>query len=313
MKKLTTKEFIKRSNKIHKNKYDYSNVIYVNNRTEVKIICPVHGEFLQKPEYHLAYHGCSICGDLLCGEKNRKTKEKFVNDAVKIHKEKYDYSLVDYKSALEKVKIICPVHGEFLQKPSSHLNGNGCLKCSIERVANVNRNTQQKFLEKSERVHGKRYDYSKSVYGNRHKKLQIICKLHGMFLQTPGDHFRGMGCPKCNLSKGEQKIISFLDTNRIKYTTQKTFDNCRNECTNCKLPFDFYIPSKNLLIEYDGEHHYKFGCRFGKFTTTKPDMIGFQKRDKIKTKFCKKNNIFLLRIKYTQFRKINEILNHHIL
>jgi len=122
-KRKTTEEFIEMAKSIHGDRYDYSLVEYKNNKTKVKIICPVHGVFEQKPIHHLRGHGCHECGD------KRLTTKQFIEKVKSIHKDKYDYSLVEYKNNKTKVKIICPVHGPFEQRPNDHLRGRGCFKC----------------------------------------------------------------------------------------------------------------------------------------------------------------------------------------
>jgi hypothetical protein len=116
--------FIKKSRKIHGDKYDYSNVIFTNSTTKVKIICPEHGEFMQTPNAHLSGKEC-----FLCSGTPKKTINQFIEQANLVHNYKYDYSLVNYVNNSTKVKIICSEHGEFMQTPNSHLNGSGCPKC----------------------------------------------------------------------------------------------------------------------------------------------------------------------------------------
>ena len=129
-KRLTTEEFVERAKKIHGDKYDYSKVEYINNSTEVCIICSKHGEFWQKPEKHLRGHGCAKC----CKTGIKSNTNDFIEKAKIVHGDKYDYSKVEYVNNHTKVCIICPIHGEFWQTPNSHLNGNGCFDCSyIER------------------------------------------------------------------------------------------------------------------------------------------------------------------------------------
>jgi len=119
-------DFIIQSKIIHNNKYDYSLVEYIHSHSKVKIICPEHGPFEQTPATHLTGSGCSECFI------NRITKNKicFIDKSKVIHNNKYDYSLVKYKSAKTKVKIICPEHGPFEQRPDNHLHGQGCPKCT---------------------------------------------------------------------------------------------------------------------------------------------------------------------------------------
>lgn len=130
MRRKTTEEFIERARKVHGEKYDYSKVKYVNNCTKVCIICPEHGEFWQTPNDHLSGRGCPKCAL----EKFRSNTEEFIEEAKKIHGDKYDYSKVNYINNYTKVCIICPEHGEFWQTPSNHLSGRGCSICSESRL-----------------------------------------------------------------------------------------------------------------------------------------------------------------------------------
>jgi hypothetical protein len=130
-KKLSTNDFIDRAKKIHGNKYDYSEVDYKNNHTKVKIICPEHGEFYQAPVNHVNQkQGCSKCGIKKNSDRQRSNSNEFKKRASEIHKNKYDYSKVDYVGGHQKVIITCPEHGDFVQTPQSHLRGRGCPKCA---------------------------------------------------------------------------------------------------------------------------------------------------------------------------------------
>jgi len=128
-KKSNTKEFIKKAKKKHGNKYDYSLVEYQDIYQEIKIICSIHGIFEQKPYIHLNKSGCQKCAN----EKTKKSIENFIIDIKKIHGNKYDYSLVDYKNNYTKVKIICSEHGIFVQTPKNHIQGKGCPKCGLRK------------------------------------------------------------------------------------------------------------------------------------------------------------------------------------
>ena len=119
--------------------------------------------------------------------------EKFINKAKQIHGNKYDYSKVEYKNNRTKVCIICKEHGEFWQRPDKHiLRRQGCPHCSGNAKRDIN-----SFIEDAQKVHGDKYDYSKSVYNGIHDKLCIICPEHGEFWQAPNDHLHGQGCPGC--------------------------------------------------------------------------------------------------------------------
>jgi ribosomal protein L37E len=126
----STSEFIKKALAVHGRKYDYSKVDYKSANTKVQIICPKHGSFWQKPAYHLSGNGCTACGY----EKNAKLSsmgiDNFTNQAKIYHSNKYDYSQAIYIDALTPIRIICPKHGFFYQRPSDHLKGCGCPKCA---------------------------------------------------------------------------------------------------------------------------------------------------------------------------------------
>jgi hypothetical protein len=123
--KKTTEEFIDESNIVHGGKYDYSLVEYYGNKEKVKIICPDHGVFEQTPKDHVKGRGCIKCAGVA-----QKTTEDFISEAVIVHGNRYDYSLVEYSSNKEKVKVICPEHGVFEQVANNHLRGQGCCKCA---------------------------------------------------------------------------------------------------------------------------------------------------------------------------------------
>lgn len=188
---LTRDDVISKFKKIHGDKYDYSQVDFgdkVKLTKKVCIICPEHGEFWQKPQVHLMGCGCGKCGKVY-----KMTNEEFIEKAREVHGDKYDYSKTTYKNSETKVCIICPEHGEFWKTPYDHLKGQGCMRC-----AKHNRHiTTEEFIENARKVHGNKYDYSKTVYKTTHEPVCIICNEHGEFWQRPSSHLRGAGCPIC--------------------------------------------------------------------------------------------------------------------
>lgn len=136
------------------------------------------------------------------------TTEQFIKRAKEVHEDKYDYSLVEYVNAKTKVKIICPEHGIFEQLPSHHIRGRGCRDCGNERQTNKRTLTTQKFIEKSVKKHGNKYNYSKSLYINAKSKVDIICPIHGEFQQLAFEHYNGQGCPKCGNKRVSDNIIA---------------------------------------------------------------------------------------------------------
>lgn len=142
-----------RSTKLHGNKYDYSLVTFDSVHDKIKIICPHHDLFTQKVYSHLEGYGCKKCSD----QKIRNTKYDFIKKSKSIHGDKYDYSLVDYINNSTKVKIICPDHGIFLQRPKQHIRGENCPQCNqskgeelIENILkenNISYEKEKKFKE----------------------------------------------------------------------------------------------------------------------------------------------------------------------
>jgi very-short-patch-repair endonuclease len=296
------KSFIKRAIKMHGDAYDYSHINYVNARVNVKILCKKHGFFKQTPDNHLHKHGCNACN----GGTVSNTRE-FIYKAKKIHGDAYVYDSVDYKNNHTKVRISCKKHGEFIQNPSDHLSGCGCRQCGAITRINKKRFTTQKFIETAVKKHGDLYDYSSSVYVNSKSKIAIICKAHGLFYQRCNAHMSGQGCCLCKESMGEKKIKIFLDNNSIRFIRQKTFNDCKDVG---KLKFDFFLPRKNICIEFDGEQHFKFNF----FSPNKKDLSDMKRRDAIKTRYCSGINRrpSIIRINYKQYNKIEKILSEKL-
>lgn len=212
-KKLTKEIFIERSIEYHGIKYDYTKSFYINANAKVEIICKEHGSFFQTPKKHYNGHGCQKCSKT-CKLTNETFKEKAIN----IHGNRYDYSKVNYINTKTKVEIICEYHGSFYQTPDSHLNKNGCNKCSGNYTVSLN-----EFIKNANKIHDYLYDYSKVIYVNTTTKIEIICKEHGMFIQTPNSHLSGRGCSKCaNMIKSGFNKNHFMNC-AIKYNNKAYF------------------------------------------------------------------------------------------
>lgn len=144
--------------------------------------------------------------------------ELFIEKAIKVHGNKYNYSKVEYINAYTKVCITCPIHGEFWQVPHDHLKGAGCKICGKIKNSNALKMTMDLFLEKARNIHGDKYNYSKVQYIDYNTKVCIICPIHGEFYQTPNNHIQGQGCPHC----GKIKFITSK-----KYTLDKFIEKAK--------------------------------------------------------------------------------------
>jgi hypothetical protein len=129
--KGTTESFISKACIVHGDKYDYSLVSYTTSKDKVTIICPEHGAFQQIPGNHLFGAECKECGKLAAkAKKLDKASATIVSRFIEVHGDRYDYSKVEYVKRRDKVRIVCPIHGEFWQRPGAHLYGTGCPSCS---------------------------------------------------------------------------------------------------------------------------------------------------------------------------------------
>ena len=190
--------FILNANKKHEKKYDYSKVKYVNAKTRIKIICPTHEEFEQTPDRHLRSNGCQKCTKEKSSLSRRLTQPQFINKALEVHGDRYDYSDTTYVNAKTHVKIICPTHEEFKQTPNGHLSGKGCKQCGVEKRSDKQRKTLEQFIKEARDKHGDKFDYKNVKYINTHTRVKIICPIHNEFEQSPIDHIISIhGCKHC--------------------------------------------------------------------------------------------------------------------
>lgn len=302
-KKVTTEEFTLRSKLQHNGKYSYDRTIYTRACDSIIITCPFHGEFKQIASNHVKGLGCRKCS------KNNYPVDTqvFISRGKEKHKDFYDYSKVEYTNNSSKVIITCPDHGDFLQTPASHtILGNGCNKC-----AKLYPPTTKEWIKRAHRIFDNYYDYSKTEYVNARTKVTIICPTHGEFSKSPNDHINGhQGCRQCNHSKGERQIRLFLKKKKIDFIIEKRFHDCKNKRS---LPFDFFLPSMNLLIEYDGKQHFE-PVQFKNMTKEQAynQFLSTKTNDSIKTNYAQRQDIKLLRISYKQYQIIDSILEENI-
>ena len=141
---------------------------------------------------------------------HRKTTPQFVEEAQRVHGEKFDYSEVEYVNTHTPVKIKCRQCGVvFMQEPASHLAGCGCPKCSKKKTDR--KMSQETFITRARNVHGDKYDYSKTVYQDMRSKILIVCPRHGEFWQRAQSHILGNGCPECKHEKHIERFKRMMD------------------------------------------------------------------------------------------------------
>jgi hypothetical protein len=244
--KLTTRDFITNSTTKHGSRYDYSLVEYVNSKTKVQIICSEHGTFEQSPDRHLHGSGCARCKGVA-----KLDTETFIKRSTVKHDGKYDYSLADYTTVRNKVKIVCPKHGTFLQKAANHLNGIGC-PCCVRTYTNI-----EEFIKRSTAKHGSRYDYSLVEYVDTRTKVKIICSEHGVFLQSPAGHLQSSGCDKCG-GRATLDTKTFIKRSTVKHNN--TYDYSLVEYVNSKTKVQIICSEHGTFEQTPANHLNGGGC-----------------------------------------------------
>ena len=114
-------------------------------------------------------------------EKLSFKNEKFIEKSKQLHGGFYDYSKVEYVNCYKKVIIICEIHGEFEQAPTTHLKPAGCPKCAKNYLGELFKLTREQFTVKSQLKHQNMYEHSNVIYINGQIKVKIICTKHGEF------------------------------------------------------------------------------------------------------------------------------------
>lgn len=265
----------------------------------IKCRCKIDG-YIWNPEANslLKGHGCPRCSK----EESYSTDEFIsmvynINPNIEI--------LSQYLGNQVPIKCKCKIDGyEWNSYPTHLLSGIGCAKC-----AGVALKTTKQFTDELSIIN----PYIKVIGEYKGNKNGIKCKclIDGhIWNPSPNSLLQGKGCPICRSSKGEKRVKKYLDENKIDFKTQYIFKGCKNINS---LRFDFYIPTYNLAIEYDGEYHSKI-IKFSNesFDIAKSRFLHQKKNDNIKTQYCKEHNIKLIRIPYTEFNEIENVLDKNL-
>lgn len=285
MRKLTKEEVIENVKKLCGSNFTFSLEEYENTGSKVILTCNKCGKTFRRKYNALTYNQtCPYCN----GTARIQDTEWFINKASQIHGGKYDYSKSEYCGTDKKLIVIChekdefgEEHGEFLVTPHSHIGKmkSGCPKCSGKY-----RTTTEEFIKKAKKIHGDKYDYSKTIYVRALSPVIITCPEHGDFFQKPNGHLSGQGCPYCKQSHIEKEIRELLIENNIEFKQEYTPEWLK------PLHIDFFIPSKNIAIECQGLQHFIPAAYYGG-----EEGLSIRKEmDERKRKLCKENDITLL-------------------
>ena len=235
------------------------------------------------------------------GGKTKKLTLEYVRN--KFEEKGWTLLSTEYKNAHTLLDYVCDKGHKHSIQWANFQQGFGCPDCHFEHLSELKR---MSYEEVKEYIEDQGYKLLSNTYKNAHQKLEIECP-DGHIFKMNFDKFKiGQKCPICIGSSGEKEIRQYLEYMDIKFIEQYRFKDCRNVLP---LPFDFYLPSHNICIEYDGEQHYLKGCFQDK---DGEKLKQTQTRDNIKTQYCLDNNIKLIRIPYWDFDKIKSILEKAI-
>lgn len=280
---------------------------YVNYHTKILCRCLIDNyEWRVEPAKLISSkHGCPKCGRSL-----KLTQEEFEKQ---LHQINPDIEIVgNLKNVNTKIQIRCKVCGKEWGATPSHLkSGEGCPSCAIKRARDRYRKSLEEFKREMEKIDST-IEIIDDKYLSNKDKIKCKCKVcNKEWSASPTNLLKERGCPSCTSSKGEKKVQEWLKKSRIRYETEFTFDECKDKR---KMPFDFYLPDYNMVIEYDGQQHF-YPTRFGGISQERAEhnFKEVKRRDELKNLFCEEVGIKLLRISYLQYNEIEDILEKHII
>jgi len=227
--------------------YEFAGQVFTKNSL-IFVVCPKHGKYKTVAHRYLkAKHGCKFCYRQSCLNKSiqKIDTKSFIEKAILVHGNEYDYSLSKYINNHKKIKIVCKHHGVFEQTPGNHLSGYKCRKCTNEFCGKKSRKTTQQYINEAKAIHGDIYGYELVDYQGAHKKIWIVCQEHGPFETKAHNHLQnGSGCPRCanhTSSKSATQWLNLLDIPRREYWIPNT-----------KYRVDGFDPKTNTVYEYLG-------------------------------------------------------------
>lgn len=280
-----------------------SNIEFLSEYTtalgHIECKCKIDG-YIWNPEANslLKGHGCPRC----CKHESY-SPEQFKSMVYKINSN--ITLLSEYSGNQVPIKCKCEIDNyEWSTYPTHLLSGIGCAKC-----AGVTTKTTKQFIDELFNINP--YIKVLGEYQGNKNGIKCKCLIDGhIWYPSPNSLLEGKGCPTCKSSKGEKRVAKYLKLSTVNFKSQHIFDGCKN-INN--LLFDFYIPTYNTAIEYDGEYHYKIiKYKNESFETAEKRFLQQQINDNIKTQYCDEHNIKLIRIPYTEFDEIENILDKYL-
>lgn len=300
------------------------NDLIKNSNAKIRVKCDYCGK-----EFYITYMqytkmpdsdksiACQQCSGIKVASKTLKKRQDNAYEVVIDFCKRHGYKLITKKDDLinnqSYVEYICPIHGVVSTRLTNIKQDKICYDCS-RKMALINKNKttlperQRKHYERilsAAKENGYELLSNPSDIKRNTDYIQYKCHIHGVHTMRVANFISGKGCPQCkNIeSKGEKEVKRILKKLGVSFVSEKTFEGCRDKN---KLPFDFYLPEYNICIEYDGEQHFSNVEYFNN------SLEYVQLHDAIKSKYCKDNNIILLRIPYWDYSNIEAIITNEL-
>lgn len=288
--------------------YEFISSYKDKQQTYIKFICKKHKEKgIQIAPWSSINSKKKSCG--ICNGTKRETDD-FKKIIKKIHPN--IRILGEYTGAKNRVKCKCEIH-EYIWTPLANnlLYGYGCPKCGHAKAGRIKRTTPEQKINRLNATHPEINFLSRPILNGDYVKC--MCKVCGHVWEATFSNLVNpslrTGCPKCNMSSGEVLVSKVLDKMNIHYQIQKKFAECKDKKP---LAFDFYLPDLNVLIEYDGEHHFKMLPRCKDHSQNMIQYEIIKAHDSLKNQFCVKNKIPLVRIPYWENNNIENFLKEKL-
>lgn len=308
--RLTNNQFIERLQKVKPDILPLESYP-ANNHTKIMVKClacnyqwKATPQSLLQSTRNQSCNGCPKCGIKNRSQNAVKSNQQFVEELHEVNPNITPLEL--YTGSQNKILCQCSIcQHRWSAAPDKLLSGRGCPKCANENRRKSKAFTREEFIARLNQANPD--IVLLGAYVNANTKTTFQCNHCGHIWNTyPFPLLRGVGCPHCRKSKGEEKIYNYCVNHNINVRTQVTFDNCQYQRA---LRFDFYLPDLNYCIEYDGKQHFEAIDLFG----GENGLRKTQARDQIKDQYCEEHNINLLRIPYTEYDNIDDILNKTIM
>lgn len=281
---------------------------YIDKNTPILHRCTIHDVYwYASPTNILAGKGCRQCMREKIGNALVKSHSTYVSE-LKIKNPSIEV-VEEYINISTPITHHCLIHDIYWKiAPHNALNGQRCIECKKENLRQSFVKSHSQYVDEVALINPDIEVVGK--YMNAKTPILHRCKIDGCeWMCIPNNVlYRQCSCPQCNESSGERQIRQWLEKHSIYYIYQKSFVDC---CDIKSLPFDFYLPEYNICVEYDGIHHFEpidFAGEGKEWAENQFEYI--QKHDKIKTEYCKNNNIKLLRIPY--YKNVEEELNNFL-